>query len=233
MDPSLSVFVVDDEPHILRLYERTLSSRYAVRAFAGPTEALAAVLVEKPTCMIVDYRMPVMSGVELVRRCRAAGYEGGVLVVTAYADLDELAYASQTELVYRILPKPVGVDQLGEEVELVIADTRFRLNLEGRREHPRFSAPVALEVSWDGAWVEGKPRNVSLGGVLLDWRPEGRQFSQVPLRLRQGDGYLEVTGRLVHIGPYGTGLAFLDAPKSFRDALAAVITEFRFGQPKA
>ncbi len=226
---TVTVFVVDDEPEWLDLYGRALAASYRVRSFTDPAEALRAIAAEPPTCLVVDHRMPSMTGAELVRRCRLAGYEGGVLVVTAWSDLDEDAFAAQVELAYRVLPKPLRLDWLRQQVELVIADTSFRRALDGQRRFPRFELPVTFEVYWGSGWSTLRARNVSLGGVLLEWQPDARERRQLVLRFRVGERAFDALARLAHAGPRGAGLAFVDPPEGFRDALGGLITEHRYG----
>ena len=227
----VTLFAVDDEPSILRLFERFLSSQYNVRTFIDPADALAAIVREAPEGLIVDYRMPHMNGVELVRRARGAGYEGGVLMVTAYAELDELAYASQAELVYRVVPKPVSVEEFRELVSLIVADTRFRSKLEGRREHPRFGFHVPIDVRVTGAWEVTQALNVSVAGMLIDWHAGAIGGEIVGVRLH-GSPALETEARVVHSGVEGTGLYFVDPSAPFREALGTLISEHRYGPPR-
>lgn len=227
-----TIFLVDDEKDNLELYTRALS-RYRVRTFEHSPRALAAALVEPPTCMVVDYRMPGLTGVDLVRRCRTAGYEGAVLMVTAYSDLDEIVRAEQVDLIYRILPKPVRIARFVEQVELAIADSRFRAAIEGKRRHPRFSVPMSLEVFWGDRWQPCATRNVSLGGALLDWNPGARERRRIVLRVRHDHGVIESLARLVRASEDGTGVEFVEPPPSFRWAVGNVISRHRYGQLEA
>jgi CheY-like chemotaxis protein len=228
MAKSVTLFAIDDEPAILRLFERFLSEQYDVRTFADPADALAALGREQPEGLIVDYRMPHMNGVELVRRARGAGYEGGALIVTAYAELDELAYASQAELIYRVVPKPVSVGEFRELVSLIVADTRFRSKLEGRREHPRFGFQLPLDIRVTGAWEATQALNVSVAGMLLEWHAGAIGGEVIGLRLH-GSPVLEASAQVIHTGGEGTGVAFVDPSSAFREALGMLIADKRFG----
>ena len=55
-----------------------------------------------PAGLVVDYNMPEMTGVDLVRSLRAIGIESATLMVTAFPDLDDVVYSNQVELLYRI-----------------------------------------------------------------------------------------------------------------------------------
>jgi CheY-like chemotaxis protein len=78
------IFCVDDEPDNLELLARALHGHYVVRTFRDPREALAAVKKEEPVALVVDQRMPSMTGLALLRELRAAGGRAAAIVVTAY-----------------------------------------------------------------------------------------------------------------------------------------------------
>lgn len=124
MAPKRIVIAVDDEPDNLDLIVRILS-RYDVRAFTDPRVALEHAVELHPVAIVVDYRMPGMNGLDLVRRCRERGVDSAILMVTAFPELDELAYAAQEELLYQIIPKPYRPDRLRDWMKLAVIQTRM------------------------------------------------------------------------------------------------------------
>ena len=223
----ITVVVVDDERDNLEVYQRMLAG-YRVRAFSNPGEALDAVVHEAPACMLVDYRMPELNGVELIRRCRAAGFDGPTLMVTAFPDLDEVVFAQQVDLVYSIVPKPVSIPHLKDKVDLLIADSRFRKAFDGRRRCSRFDIRLEVGVNWGDGWQTATSRNVSHGGMLLDAQPPSGSHASIQLRIKHSTGMFETTARVVHADARGTGIVFVDPPAQFREALGDIITRFRY-----
>lgn len=118
------VLAVDDEPDNLDLIVRILS-RYDVRPFTDPRIALEQAKDLSPVAIVVDYRMPGMNGLELVRRLREMGVDSAILMVTAFPELDELAYAAQEELLYQIIPKPYRPDRLRDWMKLAVIQTKM------------------------------------------------------------------------------------------------------------
>ena len=122
--PREIVVAVDDEPDNLDLVVRILS-KYDVRTFTDPRVALGEVIDLQPLAMVVDYRMPGMTGLELVRKCREQGLDSEILMVTAFPDLDEIVYAAQNELVYQVVPKPYRPERLRDWMGLAIIKAKL------------------------------------------------------------------------------------------------------------
>lgn len=118
------VVAVDDEPDNLELVVRILS-KYDVRTFTDPRTALVEAVQLKPIALVVDYRMPGMTGLDLVRECRKQGLDSAILMVTAFPDLDEIVYAAQNELVYQVVPKPYRPERLRDWMRLAIIQTKM------------------------------------------------------------------------------------------------------------
>jgi two-component system, cell cycle response regulator DivK len=83
-----SVLIVDDTPLNLKLLELLLTTRgFAVRSAITAESALGILETYDPALMILDLRLPGMSGIELCKVLRAnPKYDGTVIVaVTASA----------------------------------------------------------------------------------------------------------------------------------------------------
>ena len=80
----IAILVVDDDPPIRRMLERTLMAEgYAVESAADGGEALAAVERAVPDLVVLDVAMPGVDGLSVCRRLRRAGLSLPVLLLTA------------------------------------------------------------------------------------------------------------------------------------------------------
>jgi DNA-binding response OmpR family regulator len=78
------VLVVDDEPDAVELLTEFLTGKgYDVVTASNGEEALQRVKEDRPHLILLDVRMPGMSGLEVLRRVREIDQEVGVIMVTA------------------------------------------------------------------------------------------------------------------------------------------------------
>jgi two-component system, NtrC family, response regulator HupR/HoxA len=101
-----TVLIVDDEPRVLDSLEAILAAEFRVLRAEGGAAALRLLETEEIAVIITDYRMPGMTGVELLRRSRERAPEAIRIVLTAYTDVDSLMDAINTGRIYHFVPKP-------------------------------------------------------------------------------------------------------------------------------
>jgi FixJ family two-component response regulator len=66
MDPEPRVFVVDDDLIVLRAVDRLLRSEgFSVQIFESPTAFLEQLPYDGPACLVLDLRMPELSGLDV------------------------------------------------------------------------------------------------------------------------------------------------------------------------
>jgi two-component system response regulator FixJ len=85
-DPT--VFIVDDDDRVRDSIGLLLESvRLPCVGFSSAAEFLTAFDPEQPGCIVLDLRMPGMSGIELQSRLRAMGSRVPIVFVTAHGDV--------------------------------------------------------------------------------------------------------------------------------------------------
>jgi len=121
-DPK-TVLVVDDDGTQRKLIASYLASRGYVCCEAASAEEAVSVLQEQPIHMVImDVRMPGMSGLEALREIRKSFPVLPVLLITAYADVrDAVAAIKDGALDY--LAKPIDLRELSVAVEDAIGST--------------------------------------------------------------------------------------------------------------
>jgi FixJ family two-component response regulator len=85
------VAVVDDDVSVLRSLRNLLASvRLRVEVFDSAEAFLESSHVAETRCLLLDLRMPGMSGTELFSLLIASGYRIRIVVLTAATDGDEM-----------------------------------------------------------------------------------------------------------------------------------------------
>jgi two-component system, LuxR family, response regulator FixJ len=85
---SPTVFIVDDDAAVRDSLAMLLELKgYGVRTFAGAEQFLAEYRPEWPGCLVLDLRMPGMSGLELQSELARRGVGLPVIIVTAHGDV--------------------------------------------------------------------------------------------------------------------------------------------------
>jgi ActR/RegA family two-component response regulator len=88
MDNRKKVIIVEDNQHWLETLELILGSAYDLTLFADPAQALESLKENKYHLAILDKNMPTISGLELLRKMRAATPRLKAIILTGYADVD-------------------------------------------------------------------------------------------------------------------------------------------------
>src|SRR4051794_7463200 len=112
MNPHATVLIVDDEPGIRLMFRTTLESLgYTTREAGDGAAALATLAEGRPDVVLLDLKMPVMDGMETLRRMRDSGDDTPVVIVTAHGSVPDAVAAMKLGAV-DFLSKPITPDAL-------------------------------------------------------------------------------------------------------------------------
>ncbi len=116
------VYVVDDDESVRRGLARLLGvSGYGCEVFASAAEYLAApVAAGAVGCLILDIRMPEMTGVELQRRVSGLAHDLPIIFLTGHADIPTCVETLKAGAV-SFLTKPFEPGELMAAVEEAFA----------------------------------------------------------------------------------------------------------------
>lgn len=171
-DAAPSVYVVDDDPALLRLIRKLLeSSGRRVETFASAAEFLAAYDPERSGCLVLDVRMPGMSGLALQERLATDEISLPILIVTGYGDVP-VAVQAMRQGAFDFIEKPFSGQLLIDRIEAALAEDarrrRTRMTREEVRRHRATLTPRERQVM--DLVVQGKPNK--LVGAALQLSPK-------------------------------------------------------------
>jgi FixJ family two-component response regulator len=120
------VFVIDDDPSMLGALEDLVSSvGLQVRPFASPQEFLDSKRVDAPGCLILDVRLPGMSGLTVQKELARRGVALPIIFVTAHGDIAMSVRAMKSGAV-EFLTKPFRDQELLDAIHSAIERDRDR-----------------------------------------------------------------------------------------------------------
>lgn len=118
------VIVVDDDDEVrLAIGELLESVDVPARGYASVRELLDADVLDRPGCIILDVRMPGLSGLDFQSQLAASGTPASIIFLTGHGDIPMSVQAMKAGAV-EFLTKPVRDQTLLDAVNKAIATDR-------------------------------------------------------------------------------------------------------------
>jgi len=112
MEEQLRVFVIDDDPLVLRALERVLRSHgFPVEVFSSPTTFLDRPPYDGVACLLLDLMMPGLNGLDVQELLAGRGVSHPIIFVSGQGDVSSTARAMKEGAV-DFLVKPIDETQL-------------------------------------------------------------------------------------------------------------------------
>jgi DNA-binding NtrC family response regulator len=134
------ILVVEDEKLIrMALREMLTQEGYRVTEAETGREALERLRQDEPDLVLLDYRLPDITGLDVLRSARTTSPEAGVILVTAHSSIDNAVEAIKLGA-YDYLNKPVNRDDLLATIAKALETTRLRREVRRLRDeqHRRY-----------------------------------------------------------------------------------------------
>ncbi|MGO8688746.1 MAG: response regulator transcription factor [Thermoguttaceae bacterium] len=120
MVPEPTVFLVDDDPMIVAALKDLVEMLgLSCSCFHSAAEFLEAYRPTAPGCLVLDVRMPGMSGLELQKELIARGIDLPTIIVTGFADV-RIAVEAMKAGAIEFLEKPFRTQELCDHIQKAI-----------------------------------------------------------------------------------------------------------------
>jgi RNA polymerase sigma factor (sigma-70 family) len=134
MESEPVVFIVDDDASVCKSLERLVRSvGLRGETFASAPEFLQRAATDGPSCLVLDVRMPGVSGLALQEILAAAGHRLPIIFITGHGDITMSVRAMKAGAV-NFLAKPVNDQDLLEAIQEAIARDRQARQEQGVRQ---------------------------------------------------------------------------------------------------
>ena len=120
MDVKPIVFIVDDDPLILKVLANVIEVLgFQPRTYDTADAFLAAYQRTGPACLVLDVRVPGLSGLELQKELIAARNTLPIIFITGHADV-RMAVEAMEAGAFAFLEKPFRVQEVCDKVQRAI-----------------------------------------------------------------------------------------------------------------
>ncbi|MBL8253680.1 MAG: response regulator transcription factor [Candidatus Competibacter sp.] len=142
MSDKPTVFLIDDDQAVRDAVALLLQTGgLAVETFASATDFLEAGVAQRPGCLVLDVRMPGLSGLDLQKQLRTGGYRIPIIFMTGHGDIP-MAIRAMKAGAFDFIEKPFQGQALLARIQEALAfDVRERRRQAYRTEA---AARVAL-----------------------------------------------------------------------------------------
>src|SRR5712672_3986355 len=124
------VFVVDDDASVRRAIKRLVESvGLRVELFGSAQEFLGSELPDLPNCLVLDIRLPGMSGLDFQRELAEADIQIPIIFITAHGDIPMTVRAMKAGAV-EFLTKPFRDQDLLDAIQQGLERDRARRSQE-------------------------------------------------------------------------------------------------------
>lgn len=158
---SEKVLVIDDEPVIVEALRRVLTSAgFAVTVATNAEDALEMMETVKPSVVVVDIRLPGISGIEFIPRAREVDQKAVILLMSGFSSSDHVVLSLQAGA-FTFLAKPFTFE---EARNVVMRAVRY-YRLPASERKPRSLAGDRAAMFGVQGWCRVDPRGVGHVGV--------------------------------------------------------------------
>jgi len=208
-DKSQRVLLVDDDPAVLRAYERVLIRRgWQVETAVDGVHALERLRDRSYDVVVSDVKMQRMGGVALLRAIREFDPDLPVILMTGQPDLDVAASAVEYGA-FRFLFKPILPQVLDEALRLATQhNSTARIDERRRGDRARLEARFAMAKSL--LWIAYQPIVSQRGHEVFGYEALLRSYEPSMRSAADVLAAAERLGRVPELGRAARARVFAD-----------------------
>jgi len=151
------ILIVDDDPALLRLCDRVLSTKgYTVRTASNGEEALR---LEESRVVLLDLKMPGIDGIQVLGRLKSLGCRADVVMVTGYGNVPTAVETTKLGA-SDFIEKPFKLDDLEAMIEDIL--------LRRLRDSDLFDDPVVAYIQQHATEISSRKDVAMRLGVSLE-----------------------------------------------------------------
>ncbi|MFQ5796981.1 MAG: sigma-54-dependent transcriptional regulator [Candidatus Bipolaricaulia bacterium] len=124
------ILIVDDEPFNMNILGQELTDRgFAIETASNGRGGLKKVETSRPDLILLDYMMPDLSGLDVLKELRKGGIDTPVIMITAHGTIDR-AVEAMREGAYDFITRPFEPDHIALLVQKALERERLKRGVE-------------------------------------------------------------------------------------------------------
>lgn len=118
----MKILVVDDQLGVRLLLSEALEDEgFTIETAANGKEALEKIEVMQPELILLDLKMPIMTGTEVLEQLNSKGIQKKVIMMTAYGE-EDIQETIRYQGVCGYINKPFDLDEVKEKISRIYSD---------------------------------------------------------------------------------------------------------------
>ena len=187
-----SILIVDDEQTLRWSLSEALGADYRILEAEDGPSGLKLIQDEDPDLVMLDGRLPGLGGIEVLSEARAGGFEGQVIMMTAYGELETAVRAMKLGA-FDFVSKPFPLEKMRKSIENALESRKLRRANEGWEEKQKRNDPFT-------GFIGESPRMLELFEKIR--KIGASQASTVLIQGESGAGK-ELVARAIHRATLG------------------------------
>ena len=183
------VLVVDDEEEIRKILTRLLEKE-GLRVVTAPDglQAMRQICVEAPDLVLLDVRMPGLSGIEVLKKIKAIDDDLPVVLITAYTDIRQAVEVMKGGA-YDYMAKPFDNNEVVWLVRRALAEGQLKKKLKNMTDqyHGNFGLVENMGPSEEIARLAGDVHRVAKSDLSVVISGETGSGKELVARAIHGD----------------------------------------------
>jgi len=133
----LKIYLVDDNEKVLQTLELVFETAgFEVRAFTSPAAFLETKLDPEDSAILLDLRMPEISGLEVLKALKEQGHHIPVIIYSSHADVEATVQAF-SDGAFTLIQKPISNNLLIDKVKHAIRQASLNKKIVSEKAHAK------------------------------------------------------------------------------------------------